>query len=138
MIILDTNVVSELFRPAPNPQVVKWLQIQPRAALFTTSLTRGEMLYGVHLLPQGRRKEALERGVLAIFSADMAGRVLPFDDDAADAYALIAASNRRGGRSMSLLDAMIAGVARSRGADLATRNFRDFEGCGINLINPWQ
>ncbi len=137
MIVLDTNVLSELIRPTVNAQVVSWLQAQPQAALFTTTISRSEMLYGVQLLPEGARKASLQQGVLAIFSEDMAGRVLNYDSDAADAYANIAASRRASGSPISQFDAMIAGIARSRGAVLATRNIKDFENCGIKVIDPW-
>lgn len=137
MIVLDTNVLSELIRPSPDAQVVEWFRAQPQAALFTTTISRGEMLYGVHLLPDGTRKAQLRQAVLAIFSVDMAGRVLDFDSDAADAYADIAAARRAGGQPIGQPDAMIAGIARSRGAALATRNVKDFAGCGVEVINPW-
>jgi len=137
MIVLDTNVLSELMRPSPDAQVKDWLGAQPQAALFTTTVSRSEMLYGVHVLPEGVRKARLLQEVLAVFSVDMAGRVLSFDSDAADAYAEIAAARRANGKPISQFDAMIAGIVRSRGAELATRNVRDFEGCGIVVIDPW-
>lgn len=137
MIILDTNVISEILRPVPDARVVAWLEAQPRTALFTTTVTQGELLYGVRLLPEGQRRVALLQAVLAIFSADLAGQVLNFDGEAADAYAEIAAERRALGRPVSQFDAMIAGIARSRGASLATRNVRDFSDCGINVIDPW-
>jgi toxin FitB len=137
MIVLDTNVLSELIRPSPDAQVRNWLGAQPQAALFTTAVSRSEMLYGVHVLPEGARKLRLLLEVRAVFAVDMAGRVLDFDSDAADAYAEIAAARRADGKPISQFDAMIAGIARSRGAELATRNVRDFEGCGIVVIDPW-
>ncbi|MDR2637327.1 MAG: type II toxin-antitoxin system VapC family toxin [Zoogloeaceae bacterium] len=138
MIVLDTCLLSEVLRPAPAVKVLTWLETQPRTALFTTAITRGELLYGVRLLPEGQRKAALLEAVQAIFSADLAGRVLGFDDAAADVYAEIAASRKVAGRPISQFDAMIAAIARSRGARLATRNVRDFAGCGIEIIDPWQ
>lgn len=137
MIILDTNVISEILRPAPDERVVAWLEAQPRTALFTTTVTRGELLYGVRLLPEGQRKVALLQAVLAIFASDLAGQVLDFDEEAADAYAEIAAERRARGRPVSQFDAMIAGIVRSRGASLATRNVKDFSDCGIGVIDPW-
>lgn len=137
MIVLDTNVLSEVLRPQPEPKVLVWLAAQPETALFTTTITRGELLYGVHLLPKGRRREALQRAVMAIFDEDFNQRMLPFDSHAADAYAEIASVRRTKGRPISQFDAMIAACARSRGASVATRNTRDFGGCGIQLINPW-
>lgn len=137
MIVLDTNVLSEIVRPAPELQVTAWMAGQPRAALFTTTITRGELLYGVHLLEDGRRKTALREAVRDIFAVDLAGQVLAFDNDAADAYAEIAASRRAVGKPISQFDAMIAAITRSRGASLATRNGKDFVDCGIQVINPW-
>lgn len=117
MIILDTNVVSELLRPVPDERVVAWVRAQRQSSLFTTVITRGEMLFGVCLLPEGRRRQELLREVIAVFSDDMAERVLDFGSEAADAYAEIAATRRSQGRPVSQSDAMIAGIARSRGAD---------------------
>lgn len=137
MIVLDTNVLSELLRPQPNTRVMAWLAARPAASLFTTTVTRGEILYGIRLLPAGRRRNALQDAVTAIFDEDFAKRTLPYDNPAADHYADIAASRRTKGRPISQFDAMIAAIARSRGASLATRNTRDFTGCGIDLIDPW-
>lgn len=137
MIVLDTNVLSELIRPQPDPKVVAWLLGQPRSQLFTTAVSLGEMLFGVRVLPDGQRKQRLLREVQAIFATDMAGRVLPYDSEAADAHAAFAAARRAQGRPVDMPDAMIAGIAHSRGATLATRNGRDFEGCGIALVDPW-
>lgn len=137
MIVLDTNVLSEVLRPQPDETVLAWLAAQPAMALFTTSVTRAEVFYGLLLLPEGRRREQLQNAVTAVFAEDFGGRVLPFDDLAAGAYAHMAAARRSMGRPISQFDAMIGGIARSRGAALATRNTRDFEGCGIELVNPW-
>ena len=137
MIVLDTNVISEVFTPVPNPRVVDWLQQQRDDEVFTTAITRGELLFGAHILPQGRRKDALLDGLLRIFTLRFPNRVLPYDEAAADAQAEIAAQRRTQGRPGSQLDLMIAGIVRSHGATLATRNLRDFEGCGITLIDPW-
>lgn len=138
MIVLDTNVLSELIRRQPEPKVVEWLRRQIRSRLFTTAISRGEMVLGVLVLPNGQRKRRLLQEVRAIFSMDMAGRVLPYDSEAADAHATIAAARRAQGRPVEIPDAMIAGITRSRSATLATRNTRDFEGCGIALVDPWQ
>ena len=137
MIVLDTNVLSEVLRPAPSERVLAWLGRQPRAALFTTTVTRGELFYGVRLLPEGQRKTALLEAVRGLFDTDLAGQVLSFDSDAADAYADIAAARRAAGRPISQFDAMIAAIARSRGASLATRNLKDFTDTGVEVIDPW-
>ncbi len=137
MIVLDTNVLSELLRPAPEPRVLAWISSRPRAALFTTSITRGEIFYGIHLMSEGRRRQALFQAFMAIFDQDFAGQMLNFDSDAADCYARIAAGRRIAGRPIAQFDAMIAAVARSRGALLATRNRKDFLDCGVDIIDPW-
>jgi predicted nucleic acid-binding protein len=137
MIVLDTNVLSELLRPAPEPRVVDWLKDQPRTSLFTTTVTRGEILYGIRLLPAGKRRDGLWDAAIKIFDIDLAGQVLIFDNVAADEFAQISASRRAAGRPITQFDALIAGVTRSRGAKLATRNVTDFEGCDIDVINPW-
>jgi predicted nucleic acid-binding protein len=137
MIVLDTNVVSEALRPVPEPSVMDWLANQPRASLFTTTVTRGEILFGIRLLSDGKRRRGLWDAAKKIFDEDFAGQVLNFDNDAADMYAEIAASRRVAGKPISQFDAMIVAMARSRGACLATRNVKDFEDCGIDVVNPW-
>jgi hypothetical protein len=137
MIVLDTNVLSEALRPSPEPSVLVWLAKQPRASLFTTTVTQGEILYGIRLLADGKRRRGLWDAAKKIFSEDFAGQVLSFDSDAADMYAEIAATRRLAGKPISQFDAIIVGITRSRGASLATRNLSDFEDCGIDIINPW-
>lgn len=137
MIILDTNVLSETLRAAPDPRVIEWFRAQRRAALFTTTITRAEILYGLGLLADGARKHALSAAIASIFEEDFAGRLLGFDSDAADLYATIAVSRKGAGKQISQFDAMIAAVARSAGATLATRNVKDFVDCGITVIDPW-
>jgi toxin FitB len=137
MIVLDTNVVSEVLRPAPEPRVLAWLEEQPASSVFTTAITQGEILYGIRLLPEGQRRRKLWDAAVAIFGDDFAGRVLSFDSEAAEAYAEIGASRRAAGRPISQFDATIAAITRSHGATLATRNAKDFEGCGIDVVNPW-
>jgi toxin FitB len=137
VIVLDTNVLSELTRPTPDPKVLAWMGAQSADGLVTTAITRGEMLYGAHVLRPGRRRDVLLAEVRAMFSVDLAGRVLPYDEAAADAHAEIAARRRAVGRPSSQSDLMIAGIVRSLGATLATRNTRDFEDCGIALVDPW-
>ncbi|MFB1487146.1 MULTISPECIES: type II toxin-antitoxin system VapC family toxin [unclassified Thiocapsa] len=137
MIVLDTNVLSELLRAKPEPVVVDWTVSQPIDTLFTTTVTQAEMLYGVGLLPDGRRRRRLEKAVAALFAQDFNGRVLPFDSAAATAYAEIAAERQRMGRPISQFDAQIAAITQSRGGRLATRNVVDFEHCGLDTLNPW-
>jgi toxin FitB len=137
MIVLDTNVLSELLRPIPEQRVLAWLEDQTRAALFTTTVTRSEIFYGLRLLPEGARRKGLWDATQVIFNEDFAGRVLSFDNDAADAYADIAAARREIGKPISQFDAMIAAIVQSRGASLATRNVKDFVDCGIEIVDPW-
>lgn len=137
MIVLDTNVISELMRAVPDPRVLAWLVRQPMAGLFTTTLTQAEIFYGLRLLPEGRRREDLMTAARPIFEIEMAGRILSFDSDAALVYPEIAAHRRLAGQPIAQIDAQIAAITRSRGAQLATRNVRDFVGCGIDVIDPW-
>lgn len=138
MILLDTNVLSELMRPEPAPRVVDWIAAQPAQGLFTTSITQAEILHGVMLLPPGKRRDAFEAAAQAMFVEEFAGRVLPFGADAALPYACIAVDRRRVGRPISHFDAQIAAIARCYGAAIGTRNVADFEGCGVEVLNPWE
>jgi toxin FitB len=138
VIVLDTNVVSELMRENPSARVVRWVTKHPDASVFTTSVTQAEVLRGVELLPPGRRRNPLAVAAAATFDEDFRGRILAFDPDAAKAYALIAADRRRSGRPISTFDAQIAAIARAHGASVATRNIDDFQHCGVDLIDPWQ
>lgn len=137
MVVLDTNVISELFRPAPDANVVAWVGALQGDDLYTTAITRGELMFGLCCMPNGRRRTDLLQKVTLLFERKLAGHVLPYDMAAADAHAAIAAVRRAQGRPVEQSDAMIAGIARSRGATLATRNVRDFEDCGIELVDPW-
>ena len=138
MIILDTNVVSELLRTAPDPKVVAWLAAEDGADVHLTAINEAELRLGVAIMPDGRRREALAEALEGILMEEFRGRILPFDSAAATAYAGIVAVRRAAGRPISQLDAQIAAVAQIHGADLATRNVRDFEGCDIDVINPWR
>ena len=137
MIVLDTNVLSELLKANPKRSVIEWVEAQPRSSLYTTTVVEAELLYGLALLPDGARKAGLESAVAAMFNDDFSGRVIPFDSLAAHAYSEIASERKVLGRPISQLDAMIAAAAMSRRAGLATRNTRDFLGCGIDVIDPW-
>jgi len=137
MIILDTNVLSELMRPAPSEAVIRWVARQPDTSLYTTSITQAEILYGLALLPTGRRRSDLLTAAEQMFADDFAGRVLPFDAVAATSFGTIAARRRQQGRPIEAFDAQIAAISSSRGAALATRNVTDFLDCGLTIINPW-
>lgn len=137
MILLDTNILSELMRPTPQKGVEQWLADQPDASVFISAITEAELRYGVALLPAGKRRSALAGVIEDMLGEDFTGRILPFDSAAAVAFAEIAATRRQAGRPIAQADAQIAAIARSRGAALATRNVPDFEGCGIDVVNPW-
>jgi toxin FitB len=137
MIVLDTNVLSELIKPAPSSTVQGWIAGQTMSSLFTTTITQAEMLLGVALLSRGKRRTGLEEAVAGLFEVDFAGRLLSFDAAAARSFATLAARRRHAGRPMTQLDAQIAGIVHSRGAKLATRNVSDFKDCDIGLVNPW-
>lgn len=137
MIILDTDVLSALMSGRPDERVGRWLSGQPPTSIYTTTITEAEIRYGMAILPAGRRRRQLELALAAMIDEDLGGRVLPFDRVAAEAYAHIRSDRRRSGRPIAPFDAQIAAIARSRGATVATRNVKDFEGCGVDLANPW-
>lgn len=138
MILLDTNVLSELARPDPHPDVAAWARRTPTGRLYTTSITEAELLYGVALLNPGRRRDDVTAAILRVLRSVIGGRVLPFDREAAKVYAEIAASRRRAGRSVATFDLQIAAIAQARRAEaVATRNVDDFEIAGMNVVNPW-
>lgn len=136
MIVLDTNVLSEPLRPSPSPLVIDWLaSVNEHTAI--TAVTAAELLRGARLLPEGRRREVLLDGIqetLRAFRAD----ILPFDAHAAALYARMHEVRTRAGHPLSVEDGMIAAVCSSHGATLATRNIPDFEGLGIDAVDPWQ
>jgi predicted nucleic acid-binding protein len=137
MILLDTNVLSELMRPSPAAEVLRWFAGHPASQLFTTTITQAEILYGLEVMPKSKRRAALQLAIEAILEEDFADRILPFDSDAARVFPKIAGARRAVGRPMTQWDAQIAAIARSRGAALATRNSSDFEHCGVRVVNPW-
>jgi predicted nucleic acid-binding protein len=135
--VLDTNVVSELMRPAPDPMVLKWLLAQHAADRATTAVTVAEMRYGIERLPAGKRRDALERNADAAFG-EFSAQVLPFDAAAAARYAEIVVRRERAGRPIEGFDAQIAAICAAHGARLATRDIGDFENAGIDVIDPWR
>lgn len=137
MLIFDTNMLSELMKLEPDSSVVSWVSIQSIASIFTTTISQAEILYGIALLSAGRRKSNLYAEAQAMFSEDYKGRILPFDQNSASAYAEIASSRRASGFPIRQFDAQIAAITRTRGARLVTRNSDDFRDCGIEVINPW-
>ena len=137
MIVLDTNVLSEALKPSPEDGVLRWLAQQNREAVFTTAITQAEVLYGIELLPAGRRRSRLQSAIERLFVDEFPGRILPFDSDSALAYPKIVARRAQLGHPISQFDALIAAVCQSRNATLATRNTGDFEDCGLTIVNPW-
>ena len=137
MIVLDTNVVSELMLPSPAAQVVEWVSRQAPPTMHFTTISEAELRYGVAILPAGRRRDGLLAGIEGMLREDFAGRIIPFDREAALAYGEIAAARRATGHPINHADCQIAAITRSVGAAVATRNEDDFEGCGIDVINPW-
>lgn len=137
MILLDTNVLSALMRREPDKLVVRWLDGLPPESIWTTAITVFEVRFGLEILESGRRRRLLEEAFASALSEDFDGRVLPFDDAAADAAGRLAAERRRAGRVVEIRDAQIAGIATARKATIATRNTRHFEGLGLSLIDPW-
>jgi predicted nucleic acid-binding protein len=138
MIILDTNILSEMMRLERDGAFVRWIGATDSDELFTTAITQAEISFGVALLPHGRRRALLAGATRQVFAENFAGRILPFDSRAAEEYATLSAKKRSLGRSMESLDAQIAAIARSRDAVLATRNIKDFIDCDVRLINPWE
>jgi predicted nucleic acid-binding protein len=137
MILLDTNVISELAKERPEPLVSAWFLAQEATVFATSSVSLAEVLYGLELLPHGKRRSRLAELSRIVFETALGGRILNFDDGAAHRYAQLRADRKRGGAPMSAFDAQIAAIALANGASLATRNVMDFVGCGLNLIDPW-
>ena len=137
MIVLDTHVVSEIMRPAPDSNVLSWLNMQVAEELWLNSVVVSELLFGITRLPTGARKQQLADTFSAMLSEDFAGRILAFDLEAAVIYAELAAGGEAKGRPVEMADAQIAAICLAQGAKLATRNLKHFEGLGLVLVNPW-
>ena len=137
MFVLDTNIVSELMREAPESKVRAWLDAQLTSDLFITAITEAEIRTGIAVLPVGERQRGLNAAAERAFGVLFAERILPFDSDAAQAYALIAVARRAAGRPISQADCQIAAIARSRGAPVVTRDVDGFQGSGVEMVNPW-
>lgn len=137
MLILDTNVVSELMRDVANPAVIAWLDRQDRQTVWTTAITVMELHHGVQSLAPGRRRSALLDALDRVTMDKIGRRIAAFDDAAAKAAAAISTDRRRAGRQGDLRDTMIASIALTTGASLATRNTRHFDDLSITLVDPW-
>lgn len=138
MIILDTNVVSELIRASPDPGVRAWVNSIPSTQIATTAITAAELYYEVARLPAGQRRQQLAVAVSALLNDALRGRIAPFDERAARRYAEVITGRERAGRPIEVPDAQIAAICRELGAVLATRNIKDFEDTGVELIDPWR
>ena len=138
MLVLDTNLVSELMRPGPDPRVLGWIATQPLHEMAIATITLMEVRFGIATLPHGQRRTELDRRFRQFLAQGFSDRVLPFDSAAADACADIRAARKSMGRPIAIEDGMIAAVAKTHGATVATRDTSGFEGCGIPLLNPWQ
>jgi toxin FitB len=137
VIILDTNVISELMQHRPEPVVIDWLDGQPTEAIFITSITLFESRYGLALLADGSRKTLLQRRFDELVHDDLQHRVLVFDSRSADAAANLAAERKCSGQPVDIRDTFIAGIAIANGASLATRNTRHFADLPVVVIDPW-
>lgn len=138
MIILDTNIISELMKTIPNQHVTTWLDQQDPMTLFTTSITIAEILYGMSVLPEGRRRDYLENAFDKVLVDAFKYRTLTFDDSAAHIYGKLMGKRKKLGHALSVLDGQIAAIASTHQMKLATRNTRDFVDCGLDLINPFE
>ncbi len=139
MILLDTNVLSGLMRPMPDPNVVRWLDAWSEWEVWISAVTVAEIRLGISILPAGKRKELLLDLAEQMFQEDFPGRCLPFDCEAAGEYALIVSERNRQGHPISVEDAQIAAIARTADLALATRNTRDFSDItGLKLVDPWK
>jgi toxin FitB len=138
MIVLDTNVVSEVMKTNPSPRVKQWFDGQHAETLFLTTITIGEILTGIEYMPAGKRKETYRDIFEAIVALFPDRRVLPYDKGAAHSYALILSQARQNGRAIGMADGQIAAIAKSRGFSVATRDVSPFEAADVPVINPWQ
>ena len=138
MIILDTNVVSELIRAAPDHGVRAWVNSLPSTQVATTAVTAAELYYGVARLPAGQRRQQLAVAVSGLLNDVLRGRIAPFDERSARRYADVITGRERAGRPIGVPDAQIAAICRELGAVLATRNINDFEETGVELVDPWR
>src|SRR5262245_34899324 len=135
MIVLDTNVIAELMRPWPSPEVVAW--VQTASGLYTTTIAEAEVFAGILRLPAGKRYSELLAAAEAMFEEDFGDRVLPFDSEAARIFATLIASRRATGKGVSIADAQVAAIAISHGGRVATRNIQDFDFDDLEVVNPW-
>lgn len=137
MIILDTNIISELMKPLPDQSLLTWLDQQASDTLYITSITVAEIMYGLQVLPESKRRVGLELAFKKVLTEAFAQRSCAFDDLAALHYGKIMSECKEKGRGMSICDGQIAAIVAAQQCQLATRNLKDFETCGIPLVNPF-
>jgi predicted nucleic acid-binding protein len=135
--VLDTNVVSELFKAEPDPGLAAWLEVTPPSRFFVTAISKAESLTGLAIMPEGKRKQALHLIMHTFFEERLLNPILPFGDRDAEFFAEVVSHRRRIGRPIGEFDAQIAAIARANSFAVVTRNVGDFEQCGIAVINPW-
>jgi toxin FitB len=138
MILLDTNIISELWRPLPSRAVERWMDMQPTISLFISAITLGELRYGAMRLATGRRRDYLFLALSRLEEQTFQGRILPFDWHCSAAYGQIRTQREQLGRPILAADAVIAAISKTHGLKLATRNIKDFEALDIELINPFE
>lgn len=137
MIILDTNVICELMKPSPMPNVVSWIDNQDATELFISAITIAEISYGITVLPDGNRKRTLEESFNKTLNDAFKHRILSFDESAAHSYGKIMGHRKLIGRPLSIPDGQIAAIAIMHNFSIATRNIRDFSDCEIEIVNPF-
>jgi toxin FitB len=138
VIIVDTNVVTEVMKASPAAAVVSWLNAQDSSVLFLTAITVGEIRYGLRTMPRGLRRQRLEEGFERVITEGFTGRILAFGEEAASHYGEVMGRRKELGRPLSVPDGQIAAIARVHGFAVATRNVRDFLDCGIEIVNPFE
>jgi toxin FitB len=137
MFVLDTNVLSEIMDPDGAPEVLEWVDPIRKSDLFTTAVNQAEILFGIAIMSEGRKRNTLIAWADGMFKEDFLGRILAFDERAAGHFADIAATRKRLGRRIGPVDAQIAAIARAHGMTIVTRDVKDFQDCGIDIVNPW-
>lgn len=137
MILLDTNIISEMMKPSPSTKMMEWIDQQEVIHLFITTITIAEISYGIHALPKGNRRRIIENAFDKAIRNSFKHRILSFEEPAAHLYGKLMGQRKELGKPLSILDGQIAAIALSHGAALATRNIRDFTHCSLDLINPF-
>ena len=138
MIILDTNVISELMKERPDQNVVEWINKQKQTILAITAITVAEIQRGISRLPEGKRRDRLDNNFIDFVENAFNGKILAFDEYAAYIYGKISSEREKAGFNTDAVDLMIAAIVKNHNGSIATRNTKDFQGCGIKIINPWE